>query len=436
MTKRLILPALLVLSFISIKAQGSDVPPANNYTTSPYSRYGYGVLSDKGIGASRSMGGLSYGLRNQNVNPGNPASYSSVDSLTFIFDIGVSYSNTKLSQPGASQNDDGGGLDFLAIQFPLSKKLGFSAGFLPYSSVGYSYGSSETIGTETYSKVYSGTGGLDQIYAGLAYQPFKWISVGANAAYLYGTIRHNRGMPFYSDNTIASVYEYKTVRVNALKLDFGIQTSFNISRSKTLTLGAVYTPKINADSRFKQLTVDATNGDTISLLGGEDGLVRLPHTFGFGFAISSKNLTYGADVTFQKWKGLEYNSLMQDSLSQDNRFNDRWRFNAGVEYSINPNSRNFFQRMKFRAGVNYSNSYLNVQEAASKVVDGYKVYGASVGFGFPFRDSFTGRVSYVNLGFEYSRLNPNYKNMIKEEYFGITLNVNLNDMWFMKNKFK
>ena len=59
-------------------------------SNSPYSRYGYGLLSNPSLGASEAMGGISYGLRrSQQVNPGNPASYSELDSLTFIFDMGV-----------------------------------------------------------------------------------------------------------------------------------------------------------------------------------------------------------------------------------------------------------------------------------------------------------------------------------------------------------
>ena len=60
-------------------------------SNSPYGRYGFGVLSNPSLGASEAMGGISYGLRrSQQVNPGNPASYSELDSLTFIFDLGVS----------------------------------------------------------------------------------------------------------------------------------------------------------------------------------------------------------------------------------------------------------------------------------------------------------------------------------------------------------
>ena len=59
---------------------------AQSGTNSPYSQYGLGVLSDQSQGFNRGMSGLGYGLRTSNqVNVMNPASYSSIDSLTMIF---------------------------------------------------------------------------------------------------------------------------------------------------------------------------------------------------------------------------------------------------------------------------------------------------------------------------------------------------------------
>lgn len=64
---------------------------AQNNTNSPYTRYGYGHLSDQGSSNSKAMGGVAYGLRDgSQVNFANPASYTAVDSLTFIFDGAVS----------------------------------------------------------------------------------------------------------------------------------------------------------------------------------------------------------------------------------------------------------------------------------------------------------------------------------------------------------
>ena len=64
---------------------------AQNGTNSPYTRYGYGDLSNRSFGAGRSMGGVGIGLRSsKQINPMNPASYSSMDSMTFLFDFGAS----------------------------------------------------------------------------------------------------------------------------------------------------------------------------------------------------------------------------------------------------------------------------------------------------------------------------------------------------------
>ena len=106
-------------------------------SNSPYGRYGYGLLSNQSLGASEAMGGISYGLRrSQQVNPGNPASYSKLDSLTFIFDLGVSGHYASYSDGLNKQNFYNGNLDYIAIQFPVLSKVGASIGLLPYSKVG------------------------------------------------------------------------------------------------------------------------------------------------------------------------------------------------------------------------------------------------------------------------------------------------------------
>ena len=54
-------------------------------------RFGFGEIADRSFGAGRAMGGVGIGLRSpEQINPMNPASYSCMDSLTFIFDFGAS----------------------------------------------------------------------------------------------------------------------------------------------------------------------------------------------------------------------------------------------------------------------------------------------------------------------------------------------------------
>ena len=79
--RKLILATLLLGTVISVNAQSG--------TNSPYSQYGLGVLSDQTSGFNRGMNGVGLGFHEHNqINYLNPASYSAIDSLSFIFDAG------------------------------------------------------------------------------------------------------------------------------------------------------------------------------------------------------------------------------------------------------------------------------------------------------------------------------------------------------------
>jgi hypothetical protein len=424
-SKNLLLIALLACIVGSLRAQ----------TDSPYSRYGYGVLRDQAVGPSKAMGGVGYGLRNsQSANPLNPASYSRVDSLTFLFDIGVNFNSGKLSDGVNSDNKYSGGLDYITILVPLKKGLGLSFGILPFSSVGYKFGSTETNGSVSYNKTFSGSGGLSQIYGGLGYStPIKGLSAGANVSYLFGTLDHTRSLPALPGGAYPSV-DLTELSVKAAKFDIGLQYEMPIAKNKMLTLGGVYSPKISTSTDYENkhyIYENPTKGDTIIHNGVDAGI---PETYGLGFTVNSNNkLVFGADATYQRWSKAKYTSYMNDRLSDADRFNDRWKYSVGAEYMIDPYDRSFFKKIRFRGGVNYANSYLNVMDASGKI-DGYKEYGATLGFGLPIRDNIGQRVSYININFEYKKLKPKLSNMISEEYFGVSLNVNINELWFFRRK--
>ena len=90
--KKTIIAVILFSSAMTSMAQSG--------TNSPYSQYGLGELAEPASSFNRGMNGLSYGLREHNqVNYMNPASYSAVDSLSFIFDAGVSIRTSMKAEP-------------------------------------------------------------------------------------------------------------------------------------------------------------------------------------------------------------------------------------------------------------------------------------------------------------------------------------------------
>ena len=79
----------IVIVFASVMALGAW---AQNATSSPSSRFGYGELNSNLPNAYRAMGGVGVGMRsNKVINPAQPASYTACDSLTFMFDIAGSF---------------------------------------------------------------------------------------------------------------------------------------------------------------------------------------------------------------------------------------------------------------------------------------------------------------------------------------------------------
>ena len=160
---------------------------AQNNTNSPYTRYGYGDLSDQSFGNSKAMGGIAFGLRDgAQINPTNPASYTAIDSLTFLFEGGVSLQNMNISGGGLKLNAKNASFDYLAMQFRLAPWMAMSVGLLPYSNVGYTVSDSQTTDNDlTYSRSFTGNGGLHQLYVGAGVKVLKNLSVGVNASYFW-----------------------------------------------------------------------------------------------------------------------------------------------------------------------------------------------------------------------------------------------------------
>ena len=166
-------------------------------TNTPYSMYGYGILGDRATSMQRQMGGIGYAMRSgRQINVMNPASYASIDSLTFLFDIGADLTYLHSKEDAVKANTMGGGLDYVTMQFPVGKNFGASIGMLPYSSVGYAFGNDISHGTTEIN----GSGGINMAYLGFAGQ-ISGFSLGFNVSYNFGTIINNYYailLPFHS----------------------------------------------------------------------------------------------------------------------------------------------------------------------------------------------------------------------------------------------
>ncbi len=146
--KKLFLAALMMSLALAVNAQSG--------MNSPYSQWGLGLLSDQTSGFNAGMNGVGLGFHEHNqVNYINPASYSSVDSLTFLFDAGISGQISNFNENGVKKNAKNANLDYVVAAFRAFRHMGVSFGILPFSNVGYNYSVSGWVNEETKEDYYT-----------------------------------------------------------------------------------------------------------------------------------------------------------------------------------------------------------------------------------------------------------------------------------------
>ena len=419
---KLLIASILIFTQLSLAAQ--------NNTNSPYTRFGYGELADRSFGAGRAMGGVGFGLRSSSqINPMNPASYSCMDSLTFLFDFGASGQLSWFDDGINKQNNVNGNVEYIALQFPIHKRIAMSVGLLPYSYVGYSFGALRTNDEGTYIESYNGSGGLNDLYLGLSIDIWKKrLAVGANVGYLFGTTKHEQANSFVNSSGFNSV-RAQSLEVRDIKLDFGVQYTHPISKTENVTLGLVFSPKNRLNATYIHMAYKTNSSGSAEVVASDTTKSKafdIPNSIGFGASyVKNNKMTLAADVLYEAWDNANYDD------SKDN-FKNRVRVAAGGEFIPNYQNRNFFNRVRYRVGAHYSNSYLminNTDDVAYKG-NGYNEYGVSFGMGLPLIDN----RSLVNVSFEYTKIKPGGVNMIDEQYFRFTVNYTFNEMWFWKKK--
>ncbi|WP_455061855.1 hypothetical protein [Prevotella fusca] len=415
---------------------------AQSGTNSPYSQYGLGALASQATGFNRGMNGLAYGFHEHNqVNYMNPASYASVDSLSFIFDAGVSLQLTNFDENGNKVNAHNADIEYVAASFRAFKHVGVSFGILPYSNVGYNFSNTQNVNAfpstsspnATYSNIYSGNGGLHMVYLGAGWEPFKGIAFGANISYLWGTLNRS-STNTYSDSYVNTLSKNYTAQVKSYKVDLGAQFTCPINKKNELTLGLAYSlghnlgaePECNIISTNSQTSVSDTTRYVVSKA------FEIPQTFGVGLMWNHNNrLKFGVDYQMQKWVKIQYPQLItingKTSYSLvDGQFTDRHKLTVGGDYCKGERYRGFFSRMHYRGGVSYATPYLRINGQ-----EGPRELSASFGVGIPIINGYNNR-SMLNISAEW--VNQKAVGLIKENTFRINVGLTFNERWFAKFK--
>lgn len=413
---------------------------AQNYINNPYSRYSIGDLINSGLDYNRSMGGSGIALRPTNqVNYINPAAYTAQDTMSFLFQGGLTGRVSKLNSSEGSDEARNINIEYLAMGFPITPWWKFSIGLVPYSRIQYNYLDEIELGQpEQLTVSYNGSGGFNEFYFGSAWEPIKNISVGINASYLFGKLKKESVHRINNSNSNPTAITEDYI-ANDFYFKFGLQYHPYFmdknDRKHRFIVGVTYDSKAKVKVELNTLSaryfiVSSNVYELIDTFNVIDSIayLTLPQKIGFGLSyVFNDRLAISAEFSKQNFtQGLGINRF--------NNLADYSSYRFGAEYIPVPISdrkrAKYFERMHYRVGGHFTNTYLSLD--GKQITD----YGVSVGLGFPWRNSqklYT-HTSF-NLTYEYGVRGTTSNNLIKENYHIITIGITLHDFWFIKAKY-
>lgn len=389
---------------------------AQNMTSSPFSRYGYGLLDANTPNTYRGMGGVGIGMRsNKVICSAQPASYTACDSMTFMFDVAASVGWDNYQDVNGKRNRATGNLEYLTMQFPIWRQhIAFAAGVVPYSVVGYNIlvpDKSGNVPSYTPIAAYTGEGGISEVFVGLSFNICDWVALGANMYYMFGETTNARSITF-SEAGLTPYTQLAYTTINSFRFRYGLQV-FHSFEGHDFSLGAIFENKQRLKSEYYVIesSILDTIGDPIT-----NGF-EMPMVYGVGGSYTwQKRLMVSFDYERECMASALY-------LGQIGTMNDRNRYALGVEYRNNPVSQRYVDRVMWRVGCRLTDNYMK-DERMSNVKD----ITASIGIGLPLRNAgtiFNASVEYTHRG---------NKSFLEENELKLTINAAICENWFFKRR--
>ena len=433
MIKKIILVFSLVFSFKALAQEG---------TASPYSYYGVGSIKFKGTIENRSMGGLSIyndsihvNLKNPSGYTGNNIKYYNDESRPVKFSMGGTYTDLQLESTTEKDNASTATFDYLALVLPL-RKFGAGFGIIPYSSVGYKL---ESKVNDNLDYRFTGEGGLNKVFFGLAYQFTKSLSIGVDASYNFGNTR-DYALKFtydeFGEYTQFLTEEFNRSDLSGMSYNFGINYKTYVTDKFELVLAATYAPEVSLNSEnirtFSTVTYNPFTETTVSVdteevnlesRGLAESSVNLPSKYSFGAGIGQPRIWFlGAEFTQVNTN--DFNNPLINIGNSKFVNAETWSIGGFIVPDYNSFSK-YWKRIVYRAGLRYSDVGLNINN------QNINEFGINFGVGLPLGGTF----SNANIGFEFGERGTTTADLIKEKYFNIHLSLSLNSRWFQKRKY-
>jgi len=310
-----------------------------------------------------------------------------------------------------------------------------SFGITPFSKVEYNIiqNNDSLIGVGQSSNNFTGSGSLYKFHVGVGYR-WKGLSLGVNAAYLFGKLDYSTVLGFPDTLNAFGTLRDESRVFGDFVFDLGVQYRFILGDKKDyfIDLGAYGDLKsaVNCtrDLMYVRFTPYDNNGalqsspqpkDTVSELH-EDGDVVFPPMISGGIMFTKlTHYMVGINYDYAKWS--DYTSFGEKDFTTNS-----WKISAGFQFIPDYLSyQDYWKIIAYRAGFSVGKNYLQVDDK------NLLQYNASIGAGFPVRKL----ASELSFAAEWNKLGNLNDNPLAITNFRFTLGVTLNDHWFVKRKY-
>lgn len=428
MKKRTIFTIISLIIGGGVFAQTTDALS----TFTPYTVFGIGEIAKQGTSFNKSMGGIGVGLRDKRfINIMNPASLVCRDTLSFMADFGVEQKNIYSSDANTTSAFNIFNMNHFIVSFPIYKKSAMMMGITPYSNVGYKFSQKETdvdvinqYGDITYQKF--GIGSLSKAFIGGGVQLNKYLSVGMEWNYIFGTIDRNSNINFNTQSTYRNLITGWDYVLGSMGVKLGTQFYSKVKNDLDLTIGATYSFKSALKGDMTRYAKTETSGGTLDTVYSVTNNVQgidIPSELALGFSLKKNDKwSVGADYVYQNWK----NTNFLETPGVDFKTSASSQIKVGFEYTPNRyDIRYYLKRISYRAGFYYENSYMNING------NNIKSTGITLGANLPIYTLHNAVGLAVDMGQRGSLKN----NLVRERYVMFIINIHLHDIWFQKFRY-
>ncbi|HSD08498.1 aromatic hydrocarbon degradation protein [Flavobacterium sp.] len=405
-------PFLVLVFFSSCWSYSQSI------ATSPYSLYGLGSLYESNFGLTAALGTAGIALPSEEfINNKNAASLVNIPANNFFFEIGGTGIQSSFEDNVRKENRNNFQFSHMAFAFPITARSAFNLSLMPYSSSSFKISGLKIPiidgNNEYYYLNVIGTGGLNNLDLSYAYRLNNKLSLALSASVLFGNTTDERTYSISSSTTsIDKKVNYSGIRPI-------LSSQYKMTSSLTFGLNVKSPTRINAN-KVQSVTVENGSGSSFLETDKKSDIddFYLPLDIGVGISKSFKNKF---NVT------LDYEKSYWDSTNQSDMyasFSDQEKFSFGLSYQKAKTARNYFNRIKYAMGAHYDTGYLEID---NKKIDDKNL---SVGVSLPL-DHLS---SSLYISYTYGSKGQITNSLIQENYHKLTLNLNLDGIWFVRKK--